>query len=326
MGSCDLFTNKWGVSAYMSVTLWRNHDFLKLLIGQGVSLLGSLISRVALPFFVIYTFSATPIEVAWLRVWELLPGLIVGVFVGVWVDRLSRRLVMLIVDIARALLVGLLPLLFFVQTLTVAEIMVVAALLSIATVSFESAYDAFSPIVVKENALVEANSRLTSVAAVAEVVGFSMSGVLYAVGGISSLLTARMAVTLFRRFGYGRSFLGASFLGVVGASLLPLAGGPLWLILLFILGQQILGDAGDTMFDLGLTSLRQSLTGNLFLGRVRSIWLSLTFMGLLLGILVGGELAGCIGLRYTLVVGVGVRLVMAVLVGMSRQILLGAPS
>ena len=80
-----------------------------------------------------------------------------------------------------------------------------------------------------------------------------------------------------------------------------------------MLGQQIVGDAGDTVVIVGLASLRQQSTDNTVLGRVRSGWLVVTALGTLLGILLGGQLAGIVGLRATLFVGVGIRLVVVAL-------------
>src|SRR5262245_33945006 len=62
--------------------LWRHPDFLKLWAGQTVSLGGSLVSRIALPLVAILTLEASPSEVALLRVADLVPGIVIGLFAG----------------------------------------------------------------------------------------------------------------------------------------------------------------------------------------------------------------------------------------------------
>ena len=91
-------------------------------------------------------------------------------------------------------------------------------------------------------------------------------------------------------------------------------------MVLFILGQQLFGDGGDTVFDIGLASLRQGLTPPDVLGRVASIWLVFTSAGFLVGTLAGGVLVDAVGYRATLAAAVGVRvLVLALTWGFSGR-------
>lgn len=386
-----------------------SRDFGKLWFGQTISLFGSLVSRLTLPFLVIYTLSASPMQVAWLRVAEMAPGILLGLWAGVGVDRWRRRQVMLITDVARAIIVGAVPILFLTHHLTLGAIMGLAALLSVGSVAFDSAYDAYLPTLVGPGHLVEANSELTAGAAVSEVTGFALAGalfnwlggaltlaidaasfifsavslwmirgaepapaprvdggptsgdlmdglgllaktsplsrlavlataqsvyfglssaiyllyisrslhvapllqgLLYAVGGAASLATAVLAEQILTRFSPRQGLVIATVFGAVGTAFLPLAVGPIWLVSVFIIGQQVLGDGGDTLLDINMASLRQSVTPNAYLGRVRSAWLVVTGLGTLAGALVGGLLAGDIGLRATLFLGVGMRLAM----------------
>jgi hypothetical protein len=64
------------------VSFALRRDLWKLFAGQGASLFGSLISRLALPFLLIYTLSATPMDVAWVWVDEIAPGIMLGLLAG----------------------------------------------------------------------------------------------------------------------------------------------------------------------------------------------------------------------------------------------------
>ena len=90
--------------------LWRHPDFLKLWAGHTVSLAGSLVGRFALPLVAILTLDASPGEVALLRMADHLPGVVIGLVAGVWVDRLRRRPLMIWTDVGRALLLLSIPL------------------------------------------------------------------------------------------------------------------------------------------------------------------------------------------------------------------------
>lgn len=396
-------------------------DFRKLLLGQGVSLFGSLISRLALPFLVIYTLSASPTQMAWVRICEIVPGILVGLLAGIVVDRAARRSLMMFTDLTRAVLIGAIPVLFLFHALNLFIVMTVASLMSMASMVFDSAYDAYLPTLIPEDKLVDANAKLSVVASVSEVTGFGIAGVLfnllggaltfsfdafsfivsalslffirhrepsittnpeystptvrdlgrglvtlfthrllfrtllmdtvnsvyfglsgvvymlfvsrtlhldpivqgilYAVGGIGSLTMASVTNAVVKRLGNMQTLVAGAVIATLGTLLLPLAYGPIWLLVTFILGQQIIGDSGDTLLLIGLDSVRQAHTANDVLGRVRSAWLVVTAIGTVIGTLAGGQLASFIGLRDTLFAGVGIRVVVICITVASRKLM-----
>ncbi len=106
--------------------LWRHADFLKLWAGQTVSVFGSLVTRFALPLVAVLTLEATPFQVALVSALEVAPGLLVGLFAGVWVDRLPRRPILIATDLGRALLLGSVPLAALLGLLRIEQLYVVA--------------------------------------------------------------------------------------------------------------------------------------------------------------------------------------------------------
>src|SRR5262249_4231158 len=125
--------------------LWRHPDFLKLWAGQTVSLGGSLVSRVALPFVAILTLEASPGEVALLRMADLVPGIVIGLFAGVWADRRRRRPLMIGADLGRALLLGSIPLAALLGVLRLTQLLVIVFVAGLLTALFEVAYHAYLP-------------------------------------------------------------------------------------------------------------------------------------------------------------------------------------
>ena len=156
--------------------LWRHPDFLKLWAGQTVSLGGSLVSRVALPFVAILTLDASPGEVALLRMAELVPGIVIGLFAGVWVDHLRRRPLMIWADLGRAVLLGSLPLAAVMGLLRLELLLVVVFAAGLLTALFEVAYHAYLPTLVTRDELVEGNSKLEASGAAIEVASFGLGG------------------------------------------------------------------------------------------------------------------------------------------------------
>ncbi len=168
--------------------LWRHPDFLKLWAGQTVSLFGSRVGGFALTFVAILTLHASPIAVALLNAAQYGPGLIVGLFAGVWVDRLRRRPVMIAVDIGRAIVLAIIPLAAALGRLSIPLLFGVALLVSILTVLFDVAYRSYLPSLVRREELVEGNSRLQATAAGAEFGGWSIAGFLLPLFTIPGLI------------------------------------------------------------------------------------------------------------------------------------------
>jgi hypothetical protein len=68
------------------VSLWRQRNFLLLWGGQGISILGSMLSSVARPFLVLHLGGGAR-EVGLMLALTSLPYLTLSLPVGAWVDR-----------------------------------------------------------------------------------------------------------------------------------------------------------------------------------------------------------------------------------------------
>ncbi|HEX7976467.1 MAG TPA: hypothetical protein VF498_18800 [Anaerolineales bacterium] len=79
----------------MPDSLNRHPDFLRLWAGQTVSRLGSNITRNALPLAALLALGAGPVQMGLLAAIGAAPILLVGLFAGVWVDRVQRRPLMI---------------------------------------------------------------------------------------------------------------------------------------------------------------------------------------------------------------------------------------
>jgi MFS family permease len=167
-----------------------NRAFLLLWSAATVSVFGSFVTRIALPFVAILTLSAGPAEVAVLRSLELVAALLVGFVVGAWVDRLRRRPVMIVADLVRALLLGSIPVAALGGWLSLPQVFVVAALAAVMTTFFDVADRAYLPTIVHRSELVRANGALTATSAAVEFTAFGVAGFLV------NLLTAPIAILL----------------------------------------------------------------------------------------------------------------------------------
>jgi MFS family permease len=129
-------------------------------------------------------------------------------------------------------------------------------------------------------------------------------GAIISVGGFSELFGALTAERLVRRFGFGRTLIGAALLIGVAGLLPPLAHGPVTVCAAFLAVAQ-LGDMAWSIYNINELTLRQAVAPSHVLGRVNSA-AHLMFRGVLpVGALLGGALAEVIGLRTAMFVGAG---------------------
>lgn len=159
-------------------SLWRQPDFLKLWTGQTVSLVGSQVTLLALPLTAILALGATPVQVGLLSAVEYAPFLVVGLFAGVWVDRLCRRPILIWTNLGRAILLGTIPLVALLGRLHLVQMYVVGCLMGVLTVFFEVAYQSYLPSLVNRAALIEGNSKLEVSRSAAQIAGPGLAGTL----------------------------------------------------------------------------------------------------------------------------------------------------
>jgi predicted MFS family arabinose efflux permease len=141
-----------------------------------VSLFGSLVSRVALPFVAILFLQARPFEVALLSVADIVAGFASALLIAPWIDRWPKRRTMLCADIARAALLAAVPLGAWAGWLAMPGLLAIALVCGVLNIGFELAYSALLPRLVDRDQLLAANSRIAAGQAVVETASFGLGG------------------------------------------------------------------------------------------------------------------------------------------------------
>ena len=156
----------------------RNPDFTRLWAGQTISLFGSQVTELALPLTAILVLQATPGQVGLLSAAKFIPVLLISLAAGAWVDRRSRRSLMIATDFGRAALVALVPLSFALGMLAMWQLYLVAMLAGALTVLFDVAYLSYLPSLVDRDEIAAGNSKLQASASSASVAGPGLAGAL----------------------------------------------------------------------------------------------------------------------------------------------------
>jgi predicted MFS family arabinose efflux permease len=170
--------------------LMRHRDFLLLWSAQGISAVGSRITRTALPMAAILAIGANPYELGLLAVALSLPGVLVAWFAGGWVDRHRRRPLLIATDLIRAATLLVIPAAALNGMLSLSVLYAVAAVTGICTVLFELADHVFITDLVSRKRLLDANGKREAADAVAEISGPALGGALVA------WLTAPLAIAV----------------------------------------------------------------------------------------------------------------------------------
>ncbi|MGH2583647.1 MAG: MFS transporter, partial [Dehalococcoidia bacterium] len=82
---------------------------MKLWIGGAISQFGDAVTALALPLTAVVTLGATPVQMGMLGAAASAPNLLLGLFAGVWVDRLHRRPLMMLSQLGQAVTLGFIP-------------------------------------------------------------------------------------------------------------------------------------------------------------------------------------------------------------------------
>ncbi|TMC44532.1 MAG: MFS transporter [Chloroflexi bacterium] len=151
-------------------------QFRRLWIGQGVSYFGDMMNTTGLAIM-LFVVTRSPVMVALGLIAKAVPTIMFGLLAGPLVDRFNRQRVMVLADLARALLTVTIP---FWALNWLPGVFIAVFLIAIASTFFNPAKQAIIPNLVPERLLVRANSLVQSSERTMELVGYALAGVLAA--------------------------------------------------------------------------------------------------------------------------------------------------
>lgn len=171
-------------------SLFRHPSYVKLWTAATVSLFGTQVSQIAIPFIAAVVLKASPGEVGLLTTIEFLPFILFTLPAGVWVDRFPKRRILVIGDLGRAAMLASIPTAAALGMLTIWQLYVVGFVNGAMTVFFDVADQSFLPTILEREELVEGNAKLQISQSSAQILGQPVGG------GLVALLTAPVAVLI----------------------------------------------------------------------------------------------------------------------------------
>jgi MFS family permease len=206
------------------VRLRDDADFRRYWVARMTSLSGSLITAVAMPVLV-YRLSHSPALTALTTTVEALPYLVIGLFAGALGDRLDRRKIMVGADLANVVVVGSVPVAWWLGALTVPHVLVAGLLGQTFFTFFDGANFGALPVLVGRARVGEANAAvwgfggvldLSVPAAVGVVLAVMHPADLLAVDALTFLVSALLVRTIGRALSRPRGPRSARTRPVVG--------------------------------------------------------------------------------------------------------------
>ncbi|HEY9103179.1 MFS transporter [Chitinimonas sp.] len=158
--------------------LWRNPDFVRLWLAQGISDFGSYISHLALPLTAAVLLHATPMEMGVLSAIEVLPFALFSLHAGVLIDRVRRMPLMMLRDIGCALALLTVPIAAGLGWLSMPVLWVVGFLCLSGEVVGGSAHQSYVATLIGKDRLVEAHSKFMATSSTAQVMAPGLAGIL----------------------------------------------------------------------------------------------------------------------------------------------------
>ncbi|MER6031855.1 MFS transporter [Streptomyces sp. NPDC001851] len=171
------------VSSAGRTSLWRHRDFRRYLTGQAASVAGSSISSMALPVLAVLELDASPAQVAWITFMGQLPPVLLALYAGALADRRSKRKQMITGDLVSAAALASVPAAAALDRLSLAQLMVVAAVQGAAGVLHDAAAISLLPSLVDRSLIQRSNSRIGALFAVAATAGSNLGAALTALLG-----------------------------------------------------------------------------------------------------------------------------------------------
>jgi len=167
--------------------------------GQTTSQIGEGLNKVALLWFV-YELTGSAMKMTMVGLLQTIPPLVFGPLIGVYLDRLPKKAVMVWVDLVRALLTVLIPVLYALDTLSIEGLYGLVFLTSVVSTVFGPALVSAVPLLVRPSELMSANALIQGTNNIGMLLGPAISGIMIALIDAENVLFVNSATFLISAF------------------------------------------------------------------------------------------------------------------------------
>src|SRR5690625_3903152 len=170
-------------SKFRQIAVLRNRSFALLWSGQSISFFGLAIYNTCLPFLVFHTGGGA-VELSLAHSFFIIPQIIFLLISGVYVDRWSKRKVLIVCDVIRGVAVLGISVLLIIDMLVLSHIYILTALMGFLSTFYHPAVRGIIPQIVRKDELISANSLRSISREVSEMIGPVVGGALVSTIGL----------------------------------------------------------------------------------------------------------------------------------------------
>lgn len=191
----DMSSDEAGLNPSRGWRLIKTRDFGLLWWGQTTSQIGEGLNKVALLWFV-YELTGSVMKMTMVGLLQTIPPLLFGPLIGVYLDRLPKKLVMIWVDVLRAFLTFLIPALYALDLLSIEGLYALIFLTSVVSTIFGPALVSAVPLLVRSSELMSANALIQGTNNIGMLLGPAISGIMIALINAENVLFVNSATFL----------------------------------------------------------------------------------------------------------------------------------
>ncbi len=162
-------------------------DFRLVWWSQLLSQVADGVSKLALLWFV-YSVTGSPFKTTIIGVLQTVPPILFSPLIGVFVDRFPKKTILIITDVARAILIGVIPCMISAERFTVESLYLLVFLYGTATAMFVPTLSSSVPFMVSRPQFTAANALLQGTTSIGIILGPALSGLGIAMSGSQEVL------------------------------------------------------------------------------------------------------------------------------------------
>lgn len=174
---------------------WKK-PFYTITVGQSISLIGSSAVQFTLIWW-LAAETASPLMLGFAGMMAFLPQLLLGPFVGVWVDRLSRKKVAVTADVLMGVAAAFFALLFYIYDMPYWTVSILLLVRAIGGVFHTPAIQSIVPMLVPKEKLMQANGISQFLQSGAFLLGPVIGALMYSALPIPFILLTDLVGALF---------------------------------------------------------------------------------------------------------------------------------
>lgn len=171
-------------------SMFRNPDYRKIFLSVGASQIGLQVAYFSISIIAVVVLDLSETRIGVLYAMDQIALVMFGLLVGVWVDRMRDKPIIVVSEILRAVVMLSVPVAWALDMLAVWHVYAAMFLLGLTSVFFDVAQTSFVPRLIDNKSLAGGNSRIQGIRSASD------TGGPLAAGPLVSLLTAPVAIVV----------------------------------------------------------------------------------------------------------------------------------